>query len=645
MDERWTRIRELFRAANELDASRWESYLASACPDDAPLRERVLEMLRGQDREDDFLDAPAIAPASEPTDPLEGRRIGPYAVVRVIARGGMGVVYEARDVRLDKVVALKTMNPMLARDPKIRQRFEQEARTLARLEDPHVVRIHALQDEGPDTFIVMEYVQGPTLADYLRRRGRLNARETLFLTRQLLTALSKAHRLGIVHRDLKPANVMLARDDEGRPLVKVLDFGIAKQLGATAQTLTHGAIGTLLYMAPEQVRGAQDIDGRADLYALGVMLYEMLAGELPYDRQVDEYSLRRQIVEGPVEPLHRRAPDVPGGLSAIVERALAKTPADRYATAEDMLRAMQTFEQQQRQPAIPPTASVKKRRPLAWVSGVLALACVVGIGYLFARSPASVDPDPREPVGEETLAVAAPALLPADTLAQQPPPETPAETTGSPSTSSPPPPDPRDEPVVSIDPPPVASASTSTEEAPDDTTAAVDDPPALPAPSFLQLAVSPIGDLYLNEAATRSGVVLEDVPVDAGLYAARVVNDTYGEWRCEIAIEAGVPLPLAVDFLTPILVTVAAEDVDTNDPIPNAEIFIDGKASSVTPQTVRLQGGVRRIVVRSEGYRQIDLLPDDADGCYQKLGPDRINFDRTAIGERTRVVAQLKKVE
>lgn len=647
MSEHWTRIRSLFRAASELEPSEWERYLASACPDDGGVRDRVLQLLREQDHEDAFLESPAIA-ASENSDLPEGRRIGPYEVVRVIARGGMGVVYQARDVRLDKMVALKTMTPQLARNPTVRQRFEQEARTLARLEDPHVVRIHALQDDGADTYIVMEYVQGPTLAEYLRKRGRLTPKETLFLGRQLLSALGKAHRLDIVHRDLKPANVMLARDDEGRPLVKVLDFGIAKQLGGPTQTMTHGTIGTLLYMAPEQVRGARDIDGRADLYALGVMFYEMLAGELPYDRRSDEYTLRRHIVEGPIESLHTRSPDIPVALSAIVDRALAKSPDDRFASADEMLRAMQALDQPRREPApppVPPPASTPpaSRKPFLW--GTLgALGAIAGLVYFLNRAPVPPDTlaslplaadstrlpatqssfDPPGDPSDSTLAISLPA--PSETPIEQPPaPRLPESTPASDPIPTP------------IEPAPSADTPTSIADS-------VETTPPVSQRSMLRLAFSPTGDLFLNDNLTARGAVMEDVAVDAGDYTARVVSSTHGEWRCDITASPDTPLSLTVDFLTPVFVIVAAEDADTDRPLANAAIIVDGVTTpDTTPQTLRLPSGVRRIEVSLPGYRQVDIQPERPTGCYQRLELNMVNFDRYAFGERARVVVRLKK--
>ncbi len=676
MDQRWTSIRALFREASELEPDDWDGFLRRACPEDAALREEVLAMLRSQHEADDFLEAPLASIEQEPAGDgasLAGRRIGPYEVLRVIARGGMGVVYEARDIRLDKTVALKTMHPLLARDPVVRKRFEQEARTLARLEDPHVVRVYALHDEGDDTFIVMEYVQGPTLAHYLQRRGTLNARETLFLARQLLVALGKAHRLGIVHRDLKPANVMLARDDDGRPLVKVLDFGIAKQLGGQGQTLTHGTIGTLLYMAPEQVRGNRSIDARADLYALGVMLYEMLTGRLPYDRKVDEFSLRQQIVEGTVAPPHRLVEGLPEGLSRIVVRALAKVPDDRFASAEDMLHALHAFEAAQRMPAPAPPPPQRPR----WYGAAGAMAVLAAIAFLSIRFLAPDSPSSSHTVSADSQSVALPtnetgsiASRPDTSVGDEERPsespqnrEGPAATPPAEQAVNPPPAnDPIDRQpataradTASVATPPRDSTqpttlSTYRDTVPDTVLNTNPDTvtPALPAPAMatLDVSVSPGGDLYLGDSLVQAGVVIDRLSVPAGTETIRIVNDDRAaEWACRQSMTTDATITVAVDFLTPIYAIIAASDAASGDPITGATIYIDGQATdNLTPQAVELQAGVHRISVRHDAYRQLELVLDDAGGCYQQLGPDTVNFDHSVGIARPRIVARLEGV-
>ena len=313
MDERWTQIRTLFRAALDVEEARREAFLdqQGVAPD---IRDRVLSMLAAYNDDDTFLEKPVIERPAKKTGPQEliGQTVGPYLIRRMIAQGGMGVVFEAFDTKLEKIVALKMMNPALMQDFSFKQRFEQEARTLARLEDPHFVRVYALIEEQGKTFIVMEYVHGITLAEHIRTKGTLKPREVAGIGIQLLLALSKAHKQNIIHRDLKPSNIMLTRTDDGRSIVKVLDFGIAKNIQANnAQTRTRGTVGTLFYMSPEQVRALPDIDHRTDLYSVGVTLFEALNGSLPFDITRDEFAIRKQIVEGQLKqfpPAGRASP-------------------------------------------------------------------------------------------------------------------------------------------------------------------------------------------------------------------------------------------------------------------------------------------------------------------------------------------------
>ena len=334
-NERWSRIRSLFRQASELPLDQREAFLLAQCPDDAEMRMEVLAMLAGFDSGEEGLDLPSAsrsdARADDDVEALTGTRIGPYAVQRTIARGGMGVVYEAIDMHLQKRVAMKMMHPELAAHASYRRRFEAEARTLARLEDPHIVQVYALFEDGPRTFIVMEYVSGVTLAEHIREKGPLAPEMLVPLGRQLLAALVRAHEQGIVHRDLKPSNLMLTRDASGRPLLKILDFGISKDVNRDASvTQTQGTIGTLFYMTPEQVRGLPANDPRIDLYGVGVILYEALTGRLPFDHAQDEFAIREAIVKGNLDPLDKVLPGLPHGLGALIMKAF-------HQLADDML--------------------------------------------------------------------------------------------------------------------------------------------------------------------------------------------------------------------------------------------------------------------------------------------------------------------
>ncbi|KAB8192827.1 Stk1 family PASTA domain-containing Ser/Thr kinase [Nonomuraea phyllanthi] len=265
-------------------------------------------------------------------DPLVGRLVdGRYRIESRIARGGMATVYLALDIRLDRTVALKVMHRSLAEDPAFVRRFIGEAKAVARLSHPNVVHVF---DQGTDNDIVylsMEYVPGRTLRDILRERGPLPAREALEIMIPVLAALGAAHQAGMVHRDVKPENVLMTED--GR--VKVVDFGLARAIEATNQTRTGVLIGTVGYMAPEQVTlGAADV--RSDVYAAGIMLFELVTGRQPYDGQTP-MAVAYRHVHDTVPPPSSLVAEVPQLIDTLVAQATAREPADRPADATAML--------------------------------------------------------------------------------------------------------------------------------------------------------------------------------------------------------------------------------------------------------------------------------------------------------------------
>ena len=278
-----------------------------------------------------------------------GTRLGAYQIVGPLGAGGMGDVYKARDDRLERTVAVKVVPPHVADDPVARQRFEREARVLAALSHPHICRIfdvgHAEHEQGGIDFLVMEYLEGETLAGRLSK-GRLPFAEALRCAIDLADGLDQAHRRGVVHRDLKPGNIMMT--PEG---VKIVDFGVAKRIhptrsdeavtaSAPAASLTDagGIIGTLQYMAPEQLEG-QDADARADIFALGVVLYEMLAGKKAFDGKT-QAGLIGSIMRDDPTPLSTLLPSCPPALDPIVKTCLAKDPDHRWHTAGDVGRQL-----------------------------------------------------------------------------------------------------------------------------------------------------------------------------------------------------------------------------------------------------------------------------------------------------------------
>ena len=265
-----------------------------------------------------------------------------YTLEGEIGRGGMGVVFNARDERLKRQVAVKVLPPELAFREEIRLRFLREAETAARLSHPHIVPIHSV-GEGPDglVYFVMAYVDGESLGAKLKRRGRLPPDESRRIMQETADALGAAHAFGIIHRDVKPDNILL---EGSRGRVVVTDFGIAKALSSTTGgatlTATGVAIGTPHYMSPEQAAGDRDIDGRSDIYSLGVVTYQMLAGELPFQAPTVPGILMKHITERAPLITDRR-PEVPEDLAACVMRSLEKDPEDRWPTADALRRALE----------------------------------------------------------------------------------------------------------------------------------------------------------------------------------------------------------------------------------------------------------------------------------------------------------------
>jgi serine/threonine-protein kinase len=266
---------------------------------------------------------------------------GAYEIEGEIGRGGMGIVYSARDVKLKRRVAIKLLPPELAFRQEIRTRFTREAQTAARLSHPHIVPIHSVGEDAGLVYFVMGYVDGESLAARLRRRERLPADEARRIMKETADALGLAHAMGVVHRDIKPDNILL----EGtRRRVMVTDFGIAKALSdASGGTLTGTgvAIGTPAYMSPEQAAGEREIDARSDLYSLGVVAYEMLTGEVPFKAPTVAGILLKQVTQ-PVPNILQSRPDCPEDLATTVLRCLDKEADRRWPTADALRRALES---------------------------------------------------------------------------------------------------------------------------------------------------------------------------------------------------------------------------------------------------------------------------------------------------------------
>ncbi|HEV2827277.1 MAG TPA: serine/threonine-protein kinase, partial [Pyrinomonadaceae bacterium] len=348
--ERWQQVEKLYHDTLERSADERAPFLAQACAGDEGLRRDVESLLAYEDQAEKFIESPALEIAAkmmaeEHGAPVaEGQTITHYRVISQLGVGGMGEVYLAEDTRLGRKVALKFLPALLTQDKRHLRRFEQEARAVAALSHPNVCVIHEVVETGEGRHcIVMEYVDGVTLRDCIA--GRMSVNEALDASIQVASALSAAHAAGIVHRDIKPENIMRRQDG----YVKILDFGLAKLTekesrpadseGETRaldlKTLPGMVMGTVAYMSPEQARGLP-VDARTDVWSVGVVLYEMVAGHKPFAGATPT-DVIISIAEREPVPLTKCGPEIPIQLEQIVKKALAKDRDERYGTAEDLL--------------------------------------------------------------------------------------------------------------------------------------------------------------------------------------------------------------------------------------------------------------------------------------------------------------------
>ncbi|HUT79321.1 MAG TPA: serine/threonine-protein kinase, partial [Polyangia bacterium] len=274
-------------------------------------------------------------------DSLQGRvLLGRYRIGQRIARGGMGSVFLAREIETGERFAVKALHPAIALEPRVRERFLNEARAARRISHPAVVRVIDVGEiPGGAAFLVMEFVDGTPLRRLLKR-GPVPEPRAVAIARSLAAGLDAAHRVGVIHRDLKPENVLIPRPGGADVAARLVDFGIARIVDAPRLTTTRHVMGTPQYISPEQAMGAP-IDGRADIYALGVMLYEMLAGALPFDDEDPEALLRKHIKATPISISAGAAPRrVDPALERLVMRCLEKSPRLRPADMSEVLAAL-----------------------------------------------------------------------------------------------------------------------------------------------------------------------------------------------------------------------------------------------------------------------------------------------------------------
>src|SRR5262245_24248493 len=400
--DRWRRIEQIYEAAMQRAPSERSVFLESACGDDQALRRDVERLLAANEKAGDFLASPAweVAPGGlvsqtmsvDRDTSLAGRQIGCYTILSPLGRGGMGEVYRAQDSKLHRDVALKVLPDIFALNPDRLARFKREAHVLASLNHPNIGAIYGFEDAGDVKALVLELVEGPTLADRIAR-GRVPLEDALPIARQIAAALEAAHERGIVHRDLKPANVKVRADG----MVKVLDFGLARALdvessgAAMSQSPTLPSpvvtadgiiVGTPVYMAPEQARG-KPADRRADLWALGWLIWEMLTGRRAFAGQDTTETLAAVIKDDPDWAALPTA--TPPSIRRLLRRCLAKDPKARLSdAAAARLEIDEARGDAQVGTGATPTTS-RQRERVAWASALLLVAAAAITAVLVTR--------------------------------------------------------------------------------------------------------------------------------------------------------------------------------------------------------------------------------------------------------------------
>jgi serine/threonine protein kinase/Tol biopolymer transport system component len=389
--ERYRQVGQVFRAAAEIPPDRRDAFLDVACSQDQALRQEVESLLGHDSQGEGWIDQRAVdvaaqALASTPSESWVGRQVHCYDVSSLLGRGGMGEVYRARDRRLQREVALKVLPIVYSTDPERMRRFEQEARTAGRLNHPNILTVYDVGVIDGAPYIVTELLEGEELREQLNR-GAIAQRRVLAYARQIADGLAAAHAKGIVHRDLKPENIFVTIDER----VKILDFGLAKlkEPAGTIETFqqpntTPGVVmGTANYMAPEQVRG-QEAEQSSDIFALGVILYEMLRGDRPFSGESGIEVMNSILTDDPPD-LSQTNPDIPLVVAKIVRRCLEKKPEQRFQSASDLSFALEALMSVGSgsipiESAAPPAT----RRRLHWMVPVIAMvvAAMIVASYL-----------------------------------------------------------------------------------------------------------------------------------------------------------------------------------------------------------------------------------------------------------------------
>ncbi len=372
--ERWQRIKSVYGEALERRGAEREAFLEEACGADCDLRAEVDTLLREKD-------GPGLESPIQAAD-WTGRELGPFHLVEKIGEGGMGAVWKARDAKLGRTVALKFVSAHNL-SAEMQQRLLREAQASAALDHPNICHVYGIYEEQGETFIAMAFIDGPSLVDKIKDRP-LPLEEALDNAIQIAEGLQEAHEKGIVHRDIKPHNVMLT----ARGQVKITDFGLASLADRSKITKTGTTLGTLAYMAPEQLEGG-DVDRRADIWALGCVLYEMLAQHTPFQAEYEQ-AVAYGILNGAPEPVTALRAGLPIEVDRVIAKALAKDKEARYQHADDLLVDLKALSKAHRvrtpTPPVEP-ASPSRATPPRWIPAALAAAALIGAMTVWLAKP------------------------------------------------------------------------------------------------------------------------------------------------------------------------------------------------------------------------------------------------------------------
>lgn len=451
---------------------------------------------------------------------LTGQEFSNYKIIGKLGAGGMATVYKAHELSLNRMVALKVLSPRLSEDTDFIKRFHREAQAAAQLNHPNIVHIYAIGEEEGFHYFAMEYLKGKALSSIKKEEGMLPADRSLSIIKQVAAALGEAHKAGLVHRDIKPCNIMI--DDAGN--AKVTDFGIAYVADAKTKLTQDGSIiGTPEYLSPEQCEG-KTVDGRSDIYSLGVTLYEILTGKTPYEADTP-VSMLMKIVKGNFPPIGQVNPAVPEPVQKIVEKMMQTDPQNRYANADELLKEVQEVEKVLTMPEIPAAAgaAIKQPEPAAvthtiephfqekkkssgvWSAVTVAAIIVVLMGGAFAAKVLYFDKKagtakPSFAMESTSTSAANPSVTPETTSTTQPGQSIQAEQTDSTSPSS--------------------SSTTSPSSSPTSTFTSSSTSPASITPS-----TSTPTSTFSSNTSTQSGVSVKKAGPESNSLVVTVLGD------------------------------------------------------------------------------------------------------------------------